>query len=47
MEAHYVSFKDENDTENELLRVYPAELRRQYLPESTDRTTRKYNFKLL
>ena len=38
MEGHYISFKDENDAENEILRVFPAELRRQYLPESTDRT---------
>ena len=41
MNGHYISFKDENDAENELLRVFPVELRRQYMymPESTDRTT--------
>lgn len=39
MNGHYVSFKHENDAENELLRVFPVELRRQYMPESTDRTT--------
>ena len=38
MEGCYVSFKDENNDSNELLRVYPSELRRQYMPESTDRT---------
>jgi len=39
MNGHYISFKHFNDTENELLRVFPVELRRQYMPESTDRTT--------
>ena len=38
MEGCYVSFKDENNDETELLRVFPCELRRQYMPESTDRT---------
>ena len=33
-----MSFKDENNDETELLRVFPCELRRQYMPESTDRT---------
>jgi hypothetical protein len=39
MNGHYISFKQKNDEENELLRVFPVELRRQYMPESTDRTT--------
>ena len=38
MEGCYVSFHDESNHSNELLRVYPSELRRQYMPESTDRT---------
>ena len=38
MNGHYISFKDENNAENEILRVFPAELRRQYQPESTERT---------
>ena len=38
MEGCYVSFKDENNDSNELLRVFPCELRRMYAPESTDRT---------
>jgi len=38
MNGHYISFKDENSDATELLRVYPGELRRQYQPESTDRT---------
>ena len=38
MNGHYISFKDENSDANELLRVFPAELRRQYQPESTERT---------
>ena len=38
MDGHYISFKNENNDSNELLRVYPSELRRQYMPESTDRT---------
>ena len=39
MDGHYISFKHENDEENEVVRVFPVELRRQYMPESTDRTT--------
>ena len=44
MQGHYISFKDENNAGNEILRVYPAELRRQYLPQSTDRTMSVGNF---
>ena len=44
MQGHYISFKDENNAENEILRVFPAELRRQYLPQSTDRTASCGNF---
>ena len=44
--GHYTSFKLENDEENELLRVYPVELRRQYMPESTERTTEIAGFEV-
>ena len=43
MNGHYISFKDENSDATELLRVYPGELRRQYQPESTDRTMTVHN----
>ena len=32
MDAHYISFTHVNDPEHELLRVFPSELRRQYVP---------------
>jgi hypothetical protein len=32
MEGHYISFTHSNEPEHELLRVYPSELRRQYVP---------------
>lgn len=32
MDAHYISFTHSNEPEHELLRVYPSELRRQYVP---------------
>ena len=44
MQGHYISFESENDAGNEILRVWPAELRRQYLPQSTDRTMSVGNF---
>jgi hypothetical protein len=43
MESCYVTFKDEDNDANELFRVYPDELRRQYQPESTDRTMTVHN----
>ena len=46
MDGHYISFKLENDEENELLRVYPVELRRTYAPESTERTTEIAGFEV-
>ncbi len=36
MEGCYVSFNDGTNVDNELFRVYPDELRRQYQPESTE-----------
>ena len=38
MEAHYIAFTHANEPEHELLRVYPAELRRQYVPMATEET---------
>lgn len=35
MEDHYISFKTENNDQSELLRVFPCELRRTYVPEAT------------
>ena len=35
MEGHYVSFKTDNNDQTELLRVFPCELRRMYVPEAT------------
>ena len=32
MEGHYISFTHVNNSEKELTRVYPSELRRQYVP---------------
>ena len=38
MEAHYIAFTHANEPEHELLRVYPTELRRQYVPMATEET---------
>ena len=38
MEGHYIAFTHENEPEKELLRVYPTELRRQYVPMATEQT---------
>ena len=46
MNGHYISFKDENNEGNEILRVFPAELRRQYQPESTERVMSVGEFKV-
>ena len=32
MEGRYIAFTHANEPEHELLRVYPSELRRQYVP---------------
>ena len=32
MEGHYIAFTHANESKHELLRVYPSELRRQYVP---------------
>ena len=32
MDNHYIAFTHENEPKHELLRVYPSELRRQYVP---------------
>ena len=38
MDNHYIAFTHENEPKHELLRVYPSELRRQYVPMPGDGT---------
>ena len=38
MKGHYIAFTHEIEPEKELLRVYPTELRRQYVPMATEQT---------
>ena len=38
MEGRYIAFTHANEPEHELLRVYPSELRRQYVPMATEQT---------
>ncbi len=38
MDNHYIAFTHENEPDHELLRVYPSELRRQYVPTPGDGT---------
>ena len=38
MEGRYIAFTHANEPEHELLRVYPSELRRQYIPKATKQT---------
>jgi hypothetical protein len=40
MDEHYITFADEDEPETVLLKVFPSELRRKYVPKSTKETTR-------
>jgi len=44
MDNHYIAFTHENEPEHELLRVYPSEVRRQYVPMATEQTQRISGF---